>query len=131
MKNTYWICSLLLIAGLLLSTNIYAQQAQKKGPEAREAHRQELKSRIPGITDQQIIQLEQIRKKNRAEHMELHAQTEKLHKQKRALQERERAEAAAFMNEEQLQALDELMKEKHQHRIDKKGEPLPGKRRPE
>lgn len=131
MKNTYWISILLLVAGLLLSTNIHAQQAQKKGPEAREAHRQELKSRIPGITDQQIRQLEQVRKKYHAEHVELRAQTEKLHEQKKALHERERTEAAAFLNEEQMKALDALMKEKHMQRRGKKGTLHPEKGRPE
>jgi hypothetical protein len=131
MRNRNWMIAMLLVPGLLLNLNLQAQQVQKKGPEAREAHRQELKSRIPGITDEQIKQLEQVRKKHHAEHLELRAQAEKLHGQKKALHERERAEAAAFLNEEQLKALDALLKEKHMQNRGKKGGPHPESGRPE
>lgn len=129
MNNTQWLGRMLLLIGLLMNTNLHAQQTGKAGPEAREIHRQELKSRIPGITDQQIRQLEQVRKKYRAEHMELRLQTEKLKAQKKDLHDREHAEVASFLNEEQMKALDAMRKEKHMQRRGKKAEPAVEKRK--
>lgn len=116
-----WMLGLLLM-GLALISN--AQSKQEHADKGKLL--QELRDNIPGITEQQIEALRQIREKYAPQRKELKQSAEKQKGEMKALRDQQRAEISKVLNPEQMRAFEQLMKERHQEHLQHKaGGPPP------